>query len=933
MAASLTHHQKGPQDIDTRVAEQRVTFPEATNNGHPETSAGFDSRQPARASISQNIPSSVEQLQNSGSSASQLNGRMADARIVKEESMTGITSTSMLNGSSSPPRHAPTEQNGSIHNTNSPSHIRVGTDLAQLPNDTAAPRQPASVKTALTNGFGQDRRLTLGSSVSSETSTFGRNRAFRLDLDANHSGDDGTSTPPEKSQERPWNRSHLSTTTGELHQPQEPVLSKLEIQASKKALKRLTCYHWKQKGGCRYRDDECQYAHYDTGMDEGKNTTCFWWWKFGHCKKSERECLYAHRDTGLYAKPPPGYIPQKRKFFLGKFSEAALICLTGPYVPPLSPDRVTKNGRIDHYSPLPSPNELRSSTEDLSARRSPLLRPAAVSSSIPEPSGARPTMSNSDMPASNKAEQNAVTVDPRLSRCPSSLRVDNSETFIQKSTTDMTTPSSTLPTDPVTPGPGATTTTELSSSYNKCRMCDKKVFGSASLCFTCKGTKPATSKAVMKSSPFVAETPAVDTEISPEVEDRPVPESVPPTSPDKPAPQPPNPLKRVNSVLGPEIDSSMFIKKKARIFKPSEPRRTSTDMSLALVESPSVKDKQSLTPGPNAAAGGILSKAPVPLEDLIELERLRKHVALLEKSNREGKRAHDEARRLHAEEKDRADKLREELQALDVRHREMIASNEEERQKAAVQASQSKKEEEHGVQDDAARTPRIARRSKTYPNHTRGHSSIDFDKISNASTQSPIRPRAIRTDKDETKLLRDMKGRGIVFESDDESDDGPEVPPPTPFKPPKDPLWHPPKSSRDLFEVTPQYQQENLWFDVEAKKKEIAARPSRKQTFGRILALSDRQRGTTKVHREVDRCLPPRMVRTKVVDGSGDWDPFHEIEPTKEVEMTCEEFLGVPENALLCVTTTQQLAYRDGALDRWGKLPRVPDDEKFEIGV
>lgn len=182
------------------------------------------------------------------------------------------------------------------------------------------------------------------------------------------------------------------------------------------------------------------------------------------------------------------------------------------------------------------------------------------------------------------------------------------------------------------------------------------------------------------------------------------------------------------------------------------------------------------------------------------------------------------------------------------------------------------------------------------------------------------------------KVLRDMKGRGIVFESDDESDDGPEVPPPTPFKPPQDPLWHPPKSSRDLFEVSPQYQQENLFFDAEAKKKEIAARPSRKQTFGRILALSDRRRGTTKVHREVDRCLPPRMVRTRVVDGSGGWDPFNEIEQTKEVEMTSEEFFGVPENALFCVTTTQQLAYRDGALDRWGKLPRVPDDEKFEIG-
>lgn len=376
----------------------------------------------------------------------------------------------------------------------------------------------------------------------------------------------------------------------------------------------------------------------------------------------------------------------------------------------------------------------------------------------------------------------------------------------------------------------------------------------------------------------------------------------------------------------------MFIKKKARIFKPSEPRRTSTEMSPAQIESPSMKDKQSHPPGASTATSGMLSKPPVPLEDLIELERLRKHVALLDKSNQEEKRAHDEARRLHAEEKDRADKLREELQALGVRHREMIKSNQEEQQKASMQASQSKKEQGNGIQDDAPRTPQMARRSRVHANHSRRHSSNDFDKVSNASLESPIRPRAIRTEKDEMKVLRDMKGRGIVFESDDESDDGPDVPPPTPFKPPKDPLWHPPKSSRDLFEVSPQYQQENLFFDTEAKKKEIAARPSRKQTFGRILALSDRRRGTTKVHREVDRCLPPRMVRTRVVDGSGDWDPFNEIEQTKEVEMTSEEFFGVPENALFCVTTTQQLAYRDGALDRWGKLPRVPDDEKFEIG-
>jgi hypothetical protein len=418
-----------------------------------------------------------------------------------------------------------------------------------------------------------------------------------------------------------------------------------------------------------------------------------------------------------------------------------------------------------------------------------------------------------------------------------------------------------------------------------------------------------------------------------EGEDRLAVEAVQPTFPEKPALQPANPLKRANSVLGPGIDTSMFIKKKARIFKPSEPRRISTEMSPLQMNSPSRKEKPGVHPCSNAAVGGILSKTPVPLEDLIELERLRKQVALLEKSNTEERNANYEAQRLRTEEKERADKLSGELQALKAHNRKMRKSSQEEQNKAAEQVIQSKKEQNHGIVDDAAHTPQLARRSKTHRNHIRRKSSNEFDGVSEASIQSPLRPRGAQIDKDETKLFRDMKARGIFFESDDESDDGPEVPPPTPFKPPNDPLWRPPKSSRDLFEVAPQYQQENLCFDLEAKRKEIATRPSRKQTFGRVLPLSGRDRGTANVHREVDRGLPSRIVRTKVADGSADLDLFTETEQTKEVDMTFEEFLGVPGNALLCQTTTQQLAYRDGALDRWGKLPRVPDDEKFEIGA
>jgi hypothetical protein len=421
--------------------------------------------------------------------------------------------------------------------------------------------------------------------------------------------------------------------------------------------------------------------------------------------------------------------------------------------------------------------------------------------------------------------------------------------------------------------------------------------------------------------------------MTPEVEHQPTFEVIPLSSPEKSATQTVNPLKRTNTVLGSGLDNNMFIKKKARIFKPSEPRRASGEMSPSQMDSPFVREKPTVPPRSNAAVGGIMTKTPVPLGELIELERLRKQVAQLEKSNTEEKKAHNEERRLRAEEKDRADKLSEELQTLKVRDGGMRKSSQEEEKKVTARATPNTEEQDHGTQDDAARTPQLAKRSKTRPNHVRQQSSNDIDRVSEASIQSPLRLRETPTDKHDTKLLRDMRARGIVFESDNESDDGPEVPPPIPFKPPKDPFWRPPNSSRDLFEVSPQYQQENLFFDLEAKKKEIASRPSRKQTFGRVLALSDRERGTVNVHREVDRCLPSRMVRTTVVDASSDMDPFKEAEQTREVEISFEEFLGVPENASLCLTTTQQLAYRDGALDRWGKLPRVPDDEKFEIGT
>lgn len=72
--------------------------------------------------------------------------------------------------------------------------------------------------------------------------------------------------------------------------------------------KHLTCYYWKSRGHCRYREEECQYAHQDTGRDVDMPTstkiTCYWWYQKGFCRKSDEECLYAHWDTGTYAERP-----------------------------------------------------------------------------------------------------------------------------------------------------------------------------------------------------------------------------------------------------------------------------------------------------------------------------------------------------------------------------------------------------------------------------------------------------------------------------------------------------------------------------------------------------------------------------------------------------------------------------------------------------
>ncbi len=134
----------------------------------------------------------------------------------------------------------------------------------------------------------------------------------------------------------------------------------------------------------------------------------------------------------------------------------------------------------------------------------------------------------------------------------------------------------------------------------------------------------------------------------------------------------------------------------------------------------------------------------------------------------------------------------------------------------------------------------------------------------------------------------------------------------------------------NLFTAAPELLPDVVFFDADAKKKEIEKRRTRKQTFGRRLANIRRERGQYP-HREVYRhSQKPSQVfgnltffpaeestetsptkRRELQDlGPGETvDPGANDEETRPLSF--EDLMGVPINAIPCIVDSQ-LAYRDG---------------------
>ena len=177
-----------------------------------------------------------------------------------------------------------------------------------------------------------------------------------------------------------------------------------------------------------------------------------------------------------------------------------------------------------------------------------------------------------------------------------------------------------------------------------------------------------------------------------------------------------------------------------------------------------------------------------------------------------------------------------------------------------------------------------------------------------------------------------LEAKGVIFESDSNSDSpSPELPTRTVKQQPRRPLWQRLEKSKDLFEVAPQYLQENVISNafIEAKKREIALRPRRKQTFGRTLPVTKRVSGLDP-HQQVDR---QREERPMIVTVSRDMnvDSMDETNESgmAEFDIAFQDEVSMPKQAKPFMIEGQ-LAFRDGTTLREGRMTRAKDI--FRVG-
>lgn len=109
---------------------------------------------------------------------------------------------------------------------------------------------------------------------------------------------EGVETNEKLSQEVPNNENHCLNQIPAISAHSSPKLQ-YKSPSGIRSRRQATCFYWRMNGSCKYTENECKYAHYDTGFDmpEKQLVTCTF---------SAETCKFAHYDTGYYAPQPHG---------------------------------------------------------------------------------------------------------------------------------------------------------------------------------------------------------------------------------------------------------------------------------------------------------------------------------------------------------------------------------------------------------------------------------------------------------------------------------------------------------------------------------------------------------------------------------------------------------------------------------------------------
>ncbi|KKY23953.1 hypothetical protein UCRPC4_g02766 [Phaeomoniella chlamydospora] len=470
------------------------------------------------------------------------------------------------------------------------------------------------------------------------------------------------------------------------------------------------------------------------------------------------------------------------------------------------------------------------------------------------------TVTQGDNPASNAPPISIAGRETQVAQIESSLNKDQVQSIIDPSRELLKSYS---------PGPVSHQSHGPSSSNpmaRKCSGCSKAILSASDFCTKCQNENqpavPEVQAAIEPSDkPPVAE--ASLNGLRPELA----------TRANDAAPENPGSVKRQRSSLDADGNGHIFVPKKARLeYKPPKDARPKI-----------VTAKKSSS---NSSRWTTSQEMEKMLERLAK-EKDRVRTLTLELSEL---RKREEDARQQVIEKERAIKSAENGQVLRVSEVEELRIRHEADQKELARLRRE-------INDSAKCKSGL----EPLPEDTTSREPVETDRGALNNEDAALE-----------EHMKVLKAHGVVFETDSESDDDYTlVPKPQPKPRPRDPLWHRATTSKCLFEVAPYHLPPAMSRDaLEAKKVEIASRPRRKQTFGKVLGHTKFERGVDP-HKEVERTKEPmNMIITQREQSDSGWG-HGDGEGTYESNVSFNKLVGIFDDPIPFLIDGQ-LAFRSG---------------------